>query len=192
MTSPTEVTINSQPYWVYADVETADLYLQANYLAGVWFDLTDQDQKAQLLVTATRLLDRQCWLGEKTEPSPSPTHTLAWPRTGTGIEGVEDDVVPDDIINGSIELALAILQDDSVVNSQTPGAQKLRSISAGSVNLQWFRGAEGTARFQRFPQVVQELVGRYLCGSQTVAGLFVSGTGGISVTEDDLGYNEGV
>ena len=182
------VIINSNPYDVYANVEMADLYLGANFLAAAWFELT-LDQRGQLLVTATRLFDRQCWIGDKTEAS----QPLEWPRTGTGIEGVEDNIVPDDIINGSIEMAFAILEGTEAINSTNPGAQKLRSIAAGSVNLQWFRGAEGqNAVFDRFPLPVQELVGQYLCAGQTISGLFVSGTDGVSVTEDDLGFNEGV
>jgi DnaT-like ssDNA binding protein len=175
-------------YDTYASVDQADLYLTANFAATAWFDLTE-DQKAQLLVTSTRLLDRQCWLGDKTEDG----QPLQWPRTDTGVEEVVDNGVPLGIVNGSIELAFAILDGSDVVNSNVPGAQKLRSIAAGSVNLSYFRGAEGdTARYGRFPLPVQELVSRYLCGGQQVAGLLVSGTGGISVTEDDLGYSEGV
>lgn len=185
-----QVLVNSQPYNTYASVDQAATYLNANYLASAWFDLTE-DQQAQLLVTATRLFDRQCWLGEKTDQSTP--QALQWPRTGTGIEGVEDAVVPDDIVNGSIEMAFAILDGNEAINSQVPGAQKLRSLGAGSVNLAWFRGAEGDlAEGSRFPLPVQELVGRYLCGSQGISTLITSGTGGTSVTDDDLGYNEGV
>lgn len=184
-----EVVINSQPYDTYATVEYADLYHQANFLATNWFN-KDQDEKGQLLVTATRLLDRQCWLGEPTGLS---GQTLAWPRTGTGIEGVEDEVVPQDIVDGSVELALAIADGSDVVSSNVPGAQKLQNIRAGSVSLTWFRGAEGPlAQFGRFPLVVQELVRRYMCSSQRISGLVTSGTDGVSVTDNDLGYNEGV
>ncbi len=174
-------------YDTYASVSMADDYLMANFLAAAWFDLTN-DQRAQLLVTSTRLFDRQCWIGEKTEED----QPLAWPRTG--IEGIEDDtVVPDGIINGSIEMAFAILDGSTAVTSSNPGAQALQSIAAGSVNLSWFRGAEGlNARFDRFPLPVQELVGQWLCSGQTISGLSVSGTGGTSVTEDDWGYSEGV
>jgi len=180
------VVISSQPYDTYANTDQADLYLQANYLAAAWFDLT-LDQKGQLLVTATRLFDRQCWIGEKTEEG----QPLQWPRSG--ITDVEDNEVPQGIIDGSIEMAFAILDGSEAISSSNPGAQKLRSIAAGSVNLQWFGNKEGiNARFDRFPLPVQELIGEWLCSGQAVSGLLVSGTGGISVTEDDLGYNEGV
>jgi hypothetical protein len=90
-------------------------------------------------------------------------------------------------------MAFAILDGNDAISSQVPGAQKLRSIAAGSVNLSYFRGAEGLlARDGRFPLPVQELVGRYLCGSQGISTLLVSGVDGQSVTGDDLGYNEGV
>jgi DnaT-like ssDNA binding protein len=188
MTTET-VQINSLAYDTYASVEQGDEYLAANFLATAWFDLTE-DQKAQLLVTATRLFNRQCWLGEKTEAD----QPLQWPRTNTGIEGVVDNEVPTNIINGSIEMAFAILDGNEAINNSQPGAQKLRSIGAGSVNLSWFRGAEGVrARFDRFPLPVQELIGRYLCSSMRITPLTITGTsGGFSVTDDDLGYNEGI
>jgi hypothetical protein len=184
---PSEVQIDSQLYATYADVGEANLYLQANFLATAWFDLTET-QRAQLLVTATRLFDRQCWLGDKTVEA----QLLQWPRSETGIDGVEDDVIPEDIVSGSIEMAFAILDGSEAINNSVPNAQKLRSISAGSVNLSWFRGAEGLVRFDRFPLPVQELIGKYLCSSQSIGGLFVSGVDGESVTNNDLGYNEGV
>jgi DnaT-like ssDNA binding protein len=186
MTETVIITSGNQ-FDTYASVEQADIYLVANFAATAWFDLTE-DQKGQLIVTATRVLERQCWLGEKTVAD----QPLQWPRTGTGVEGTVDDEVPEDIINGSIELAFAILDGSDVVNSSVPGAQKLRSINAGSVNLQWFRGAEGfNARYGRFPLPVQELIGKYLCARRR-GGVIVSGVDGTSVTEDDLGYNEGV
>jgi hypothetical protein len=185
MTTET-VVVSSNPYDVYANAEQADLYLQANFLAAAWFDLT-LDQKGQLLVTATRLFDRQCWLGEKTEEN----QPLQWPRTG--ITDIEDNIVPQGIIDGSIEMAFAIFDGNEAVSNSQPGAQKLRSIAAGSVNLQWFRGAEGlNARFDRFPLPVQELIGKWLCSGQMVSTLITSGAGGISITKDDLGLNEGV
>src|SRR3989304_3863760 len=105
------VIIASNPYDTYANTDQADLYLQANYLAAAWFDLT-LDQKGQLLVTATRLFDRQCWLGGKTEEG----QPLQWPRTG--IEDVEDETaVPQGVIDGSIEMAFAILDGSEAVSS---------------------------------------------------------------------------
>lgn len=182
-----QVQILSELYYVYADLATANLYLNANFLATAWGDLTD-DQKGQLLVTATRLFDRQCWLGTKTDP----VQPLQWPRSGTGIDGVEDNVIPDDIVNGCIEMAFAILDGNEAINQVVPGAQKIREQRAGSVSLSFFRNAEGDLRFDRFPLPVQELVQKYTCGGTGVSGLSISGVDGQTVTDEDFGFNEGV
>lgn len=185
------ISIGSVSFWSYASINEGDQYLLANFAATAWFSLSE-DQKGQLLVTATRLFDRQCWVGEKTDPD-QPTQ---WPRSGVtdaAGEEIDSSIVPDEVMYATIEMAFAILEGSEAVNSSVPGAQKLRSIAAGSVSLSWFRGAEGNnARYDRFPLPVQELIGQWLCAGQTVAGLIVSGTGGVSVTDEDLGYNEGV
>jgi DnaT-like ssDNA binding protein len=184
------VLIASQPYDVYAPLDYANLYLQANFLASGWFDLTD-DQRGSALVTATRLIDRQCWLGSPTGLS---GQTLQWPRTGTGVDGVDDTIVPQGIIDGSVELAFAIIDGNDAVSNQVPGVQKIRDLAAGAVHISYFRLAEGAAaQTNRFPLPVQELVGKYLCGAGSgIDSLVTSGTDGLSVTEDDLGFDEGI
>ena len=140
------VLVNSTPYDTYATVSQADDYLQAVFGNDTWVALTD-DHKGQALVSATRLLDRQCWLGSRSSDS----QPLEWPRKDTGTEGVDEAIVPADIISGSIELAFAIGSGSEVVTNATPGAQSLQSIKAGSVSLSYFRGAEGVAAINRFP-----------------------------------------
>jgi len=184
------VAFDSVLFDVYADVAEADAYLIASFGSATWFAL-DANTKAQALVTATRTLDRQCWLGTKSDGS----QILDWPRTGTGVSGVEDGIVPADIVNGSIELAFAISGGSNVQDTTTPGSQQLQIIKAGSVMLTYFRGAEGlAAQFSRFPTRVQELVGQYMCGAQGLLGLsgVATGTDGQSVTADPFGFNEGV
>lgn len=184
------VLIASQPYDSYATLDYANLYLQANFLASGWFSLTD-DQKGSALVTATRLMDRQCWLGDPTGLS---GQLLKWPRMNTGVDGVEDNVIPQDIIDGCVELAFAITDGNEAVNNQVPGVQKIRDLAAGSVRISYFRLAEGaTAQVARFPLPVQELVSKYMCGAGAgLDALTSSGTDGQSVTQDDLGFDEGI
>lgn len=187
------VVIQSIGYSVYADVGEADVYMFGSFPNTTWFNQTE-DAKAQLLVAATRTLDRQCWLGEKTLTS---GQDLEWPRTGTGVEGVEDDIVPQDIIDGSIELANQILLGSTVQNSITPNAQGINSLKAGSVEIVYFRPGQESAFAQnsRFPTIVQELVGKYLCGASLAVLGAAFGTGtttaaGQSVTNDDEGYSD--
>ena len=45
---------------------------------------------------------------------------LQWPRTGTGVDGVDDTMVPTDFVNGSIELALSLVDGSTVQTDPTP------------------------------------------------------------------------
>lgn len=176
------VQIGSTSYASYASVEQADAYLAAAIHATNWWTATD-DTKARALVSASRMLDRQDWLGDKTDPD----QVLAWPRSNTGVDGVEDDVIPEPIVSAAIELALALV-DGATVQTDANTSQKIQSISAGSVSISYFRGAEGVAR--RFPLIIHELVRDYLSGSAGLAigtGSIAFGVDGESSLENDYG-----
>lgn len=180
-----EVDIDGTTYFAYASLEDADGYLAANLAADTWRG-TDDDRKGMALVTATRVLDRQRWRGTKTDTA----QVGAWPRSGTGLAGVEDGTVPADIVNGSIELASALLDGSEAQTAQST-AQTIQSLRAGSVSLSYFRGAEGAPL--RFPLPVMELIRLYLAGGGSgMAGAIAYGTGKQSTTVDDYGYTRGL
>lgn len=171
------ITIDSVSYNAYADVATADAYLGADFAASTWRDALTDD-KARALVSATRVLDRQSWAGEKEDPD----QALAWPRADTGIDGVEDDVVPTAIINASIELANAILTGTDAAN-QTQ-AQSIKRQAAGSVSIEYFRAFDDPARF---PLSVQELIAPYLAGSGSAIATTIA-TGVDACSDFSRGY----
>ena len=149
----------------YATVATANTYLDDSIRAGLSWKAVDNDTKARALITATRLLDKQCFIGSKTETS----QTLEWPRTGaTDADGnaVADDTVPTGIINGCIELAYELSQDSELETSKNTGSNDKR-YRAGSVEIEYFRpgGVLGTDGITRFPVVVMEWIREYLCGN---------------------------
>lgn len=186
-------TNGSVVYQVYASREEALNYAQGAIHAANWLAASEMVQN-QSLVTATRLLDRQCWKGDKnTEIS---GNLLDWPRINTGIDGVTDDTVPEDIVIGSIELAFSLVEGSPVQNTVTPNNQDIETLKAGSVAITYFRpGTEALfAQTARFPTIVQELVGRYMCGSSlAVFGVATGVSSDVeSVTADDKGYNEGI
>jgi hypothetical protein len=192
----TVVAIDSTLYDVYASVGDADMYLAGMLSATAWAAATET-QKAQALITATRTMDRQCWVGEKTMTS---GQALQWPRTDTGIDGVEDNVVPTDIVDGCIELANLLMAGSNVQSTTTPNGQGLQIIKAGSVSLTYFRpGLENYYdQNARFPIPVQELVGKYMCGA-TAAVIGQAFGAGVttdrktqSVTNDEFDYNDGI
>lgn len=135
------VDINSLDYDVYADVSTAEAYFAAAIHASSWDDAAELTKK-QALVTATRLLDRQSW------------------ATDYDTQAKREDVV--NIQNASIELALSLIDGSTVQNDQNT-AERVRSISAGSVSITNFRGVDSATL--RFPLIVQELLRGYLAGA---------------------------
>jgi len=174
-------------YTVYADLDTADEYLGGSSHASTW-DTLDDDQKGRYLVTASRLLNRQAWKGTKTVAG----QALAFPRTGMNIipEPVVDaEGLPIDVVNASIELALAIADGSEVQNQQT-GAERIHSMSAGSVSITNFRGVDIATRF---PQIVHELLRPFIGGtSDTTFGVAkATGVDGETIFPIELGYNTG-
>lgn len=179
------VDAGGEEFTVYADIDTADAYLAGAFHATDWASLTD-DVKGKALVTATRILDRQRWLGSKTVSD----QVLAWPRTGTGVSGVEDDTIPEAIIAGAIELALTVSAGADVQNQATT-EETVKRIQAGSVSIENFRSTQQFSA--RFPQIIQELIGVYLLGgSASFGGPIVSGTDACSPFEDKYDFNEGL
>lgn len=162
------VVIYSQPYDSYASIAQADEYAAAAFHASSWISASTTT-KGQALVTATRVLDRQRWASDY--------------ETQAAREGVQG------IADACVEMAIALV-DGSELQSEQSTAQKLQSISAGSVSLSYFRGAEGHPH--RFPLIVHELLRSYLAGADLSIGMTATGTDGTSSTEDDFGHTEGL
>lgn len=149
------VDIGSNSYETYADVDQADEYLAAEAGATAWRALTGddgEDTKARALVSATRLIDRQQWPGERDEDD----QTLAWPRSGTGVSGVVDDEVPQLVIDASIVLASLIVAGVDVTSVPSTASGRVKRQRAGSVEIEYFGdvGISGT----RLPLQVHEML----------------------------------
>lgn len=175
---------------VYAGVDTADEYLDGAFHADNWRAL-DDDSKGRALITSTRTLDRQIWLGEKSNPA----QALDWPRTNTGVAGVVDDQIPQDIIDASIELALSLTQGSNVQNVQSTDSN-ISSLRAGSAAITYFRGGGNGGQPTRFPQIVWELVRPYVTGAgkgaKVAAPATAFGTDKETVTNKDFGFTRGL
>lgn len=176
------LTIDSQEFEVYSDIGETDNYALGAIHATAW-RAADDTTKGMALVTATRTLDRQVWVGEKTDPE----QALAWPRSNTGVDGIEDDVVPPQVIQACQEMAIALVAGSTLQDDQNT-SQKIQTMKAGSVSLTYFRGAEGRAL--RFPLIINELLrGLLASGANRLTGV-ASGVSGTSVTENDFGLND--
>ena len=159
------LTVGTNSYVTMAD---ANAYFKYAIHAKSWVDASTPE-KESALVTATRSLDRQNWVGSKTVD----TQPLQWPRTGV-IDRDEGEinplVVPQEVIDANCELALALL-DDVTVQSNADTGSNIKKLKAGSAEIEYIRGEGGT----RFPVITTELIGLWLTGSSSYSGPFVSG-----------------
>lgn len=178
------VTIDGVEYDVYADIATADLYLNASTDAAAW-RAADDDGKGRALVTATRVLDRMAYPGQKTDPD----QALQWPRSNTGLAGVEDGVIPQQLIDACCELASQIANGVDVTNQQST-ATGIKRQKAGSVEIEYFYGAGGIPL--RLPLPVWELIRGLLGGDGAGGGARAFGTCGRSGIDRTYGFDQGL
>ena len=163
---PTQ-NIDSQPYAVYADTATADLYAAGAIHADAWRSV-DADTKARAVVTAARVLDRQAWQA--------------------AYDTFDKRVAVQNIVDASIEIAIALVDGSEMQNSTTE--QAISSMKAGSVAIEYFRGAEGPVT--RFPRIVQELLAPYLGSASASIGSKSFGVDQRSIFPLNLGYTRGL
>jgi len=174
-------------------VESASTYFAASLNASAWNDATLDDQ-ARALVTAGRIFDKQLWVGTPTDPdTPQP---LAWPRTGVpdcdGIAATTTDI-PMKIVEGSYELALAILADAAVQTQTNTGSNTKRVLARKKVGdlevedeTEYFSPTNSGANAgTRFPTQVQELIKCYVGG--TLGGATVAGGAASNFIDWDFG-----
>lgn len=158
------VTISGSTFTVYGHLSSPTAGSAAEYFLGsiqhtaAW-TAAATDTKAAALVSASRMLDRQRWVGTKTDDA----QDLAWPRTGvTDADGeaVADDAIPTKIIQAAYEIAAAMVAD-SEFEASSSASSNVRSVTAGSASVTYF-SAETRGRF---PTVIAELCGEFLAGS---------------------------
>jgi hypothetical protein len=180
------ITIGSVVHSVYA--ETADPVQDAlDYLAakiGSTFSTATELQQQQALISAARMLDRSVeFTGEETVAG----QPRAWPRDNasnncTG-EDVTDGTVPDDIAFAEYELADILWLDADVAASSGTGSN-VKRVKAGSAEVEFFTGTEGTLSETRLPTVVNDLAGCYVENSGISGGSW-----GTSDAEGVVGYD---
>ena len=164
------VSIDGNTYDVYADVDEADEYLAADFSATAWRAEADPDQKARALVSATRTLDRFNWPGDKYDAD----QALDWPRTGTGLDGVEDDVVPQEIVDASIVLA-KLIHAGTFTTASSSSASNIKRQQAGSVSIEYFNPLLITDP-TKLPSEVWDLISWLLAGANVLGGAIAYGT----------------
>jgi len=179
----------------YATVAEADAYLDDSLVAGLTWVAVDPDSKSRALLTATRIIEKQCWQGSPTDESP--TQTTQWPRTGVMDKygnAIDSATVPDQIVSATIELAFELSQDSTGETSGGTGSNN-KKLQAGSASIEFFRpsgGPNGAGSEYRFNPHIQELIGQFLDGQTGAGGKLGDSTGTSQFTDcDEFGLTEG-
>lgn len=117
----------------YATVAEADAYFSDRLDVAAWAQ-AGAAEKAQALVTATRLLDTLHWTGvavSETQPLAFPRSGMFFdPRLGMDIQ-LEDAIVPNRVIQATFELAYHLLNNDGLLDD----TGTVQNLSVGSINL---------------------------------------------------------
>ncbi len=193
------ITIGADSYSAYGltsdPVADAKSYFKARLGTTSW-DSADTSTKKSALISATRMIDRRpLYSGAKTVSA----QDLEWPRDGATWrdDAVVDGTTPDNIALASFELALSLLEDESIQDSAGTGSN-VRRAKAGSAEVEFFVPTVGGSSETQFPQVVHELIAGFFSGSNTGLGApFASGVDSSNLDEsshfdsDTDGYGVG-
>jgi hypothetical protein len=146
----------------YANVVEAETYFEDRLDVAAW-SVAPDIQKAQAIVTATKLLDGLTWVGTAVSSS----QELAFPREGRyfdpklGIDvDFETSTVPTRIIVATFELAYHLLNNDGLLDDTGTVAK----LTLGTIELTEIRAAEV------FPAVVKNLITPLLLSTATRKG----------------------
>ncbi len=170
------VSISGNTFDIYGEKAAAVTYMTARLDAAAWTTASGANRD-RALVSATRMLDRNNWIGQRTVGA----QALEFPRTDLVDKdgnAVSDATVPVLVEEANYELALAILKDASTQDKATTGSN-VKGVKAGSAAVQFFRPTSGT----KLPTTVHEMIGLWLEGGD-IGGNAVFGTGGVSTFDD--------
>ena len=180
------VVINTKSYFAYSSVADALTYLGANPDASAFIEGTT-DQQGQWLVQASRILDRQQWPGSKTDGA---DQSSAWPRADTGLSDVDEDTIPQAIIDACCELAAALAAGTFNANQQsTFNAQK--RLKADTVEIENFYAVDASLPL---PLPVWQLISGFMGGSSgsLLSGSSATGTCYENPIGDGYGFGQPV
>lgn len=134
----------------------------ATYTA--WMALDDATA-TQTLVSSADYLNRLPWKGTATGVLDGNPTSLAWPRSGVVVDGVEIDslTIPADVTKASYEMGVLILANPALVGQADTGSN-IRSVGGGGApTVEFFvptSAALGNA--SRLPFLISQLVGKFL------------------------------
>lgn len=154
----------------YGSRAEADAYFADSLKSAEWVGLTTT-KRDQGLVEATRVLEREHWLGTKEDPG----QTLDFPRTGLTCNGESVTAAESLAIikTAQFEYAIDIIGKPAMLNVSDPtGLNNIKSAGAGSAKVEFFAPSQSS----KYPATVKDIINCFLASSSaSVVGSYVSG-----------------
>ena len=132
-------TVGSATANSYVTDAEADTYFDERLNATAWTSETDADVKARALIMATRRLDQERYMGEKTTTG----QALEWPRVWAfDKDGEEYDsaVIPTPVKHATFEMALRLLNDGNADSLADTGMEEFKRAKVGEMEVERFAG----------------------------------------------------
>lgn len=148
------ITIGSKEYYTYATVSDANDYFAAVY--GSEWSSVSQTDKPLLLVTATNLIDKQNYQGEKEDEN----QHLKFPRIIAG-EKTDDNLVMETCCE--VALSLYINGGNSSINGVN--IKNIQSFSVGDTSATFKKGATIVTEQEG---IIEDYLSDYLMGGVQV------------------------
>jgi hypothetical protein len=197
------ITISGTLYEVYGNLSSANSYFTAAIHGAPWTAASTADRK-KALVTATRVFERTGWQGaptdpvDKTQPQPASTQPLEWPRTDLvdlNDVVVPSDSIPQDVVDGNFEYALAIINDAAIQTAAQTGSnvkvdnltERVEGAITVTTEKTLFNSTLG--KNGQFPTIVQDYIGLWLASTKAAVGIVAGGTDVCAQSGADYGFN---
>lgn len=172
--SLTTLSIGTVSFPSYVSLDEANAYLLAEPDISAQWAAKTTDQKAALLIAATRRIDRVVFAGSKTDPAQS----TQWPRSGvtlnTGVT-ILSTAIPTQVEQATILLAGSMAVSTAVASAVDSGSNKKR-VKAGAVEVEFFRSDKGTPLGNRAAYEALRVEGLLETPASVGAGAIASGT----------------
>lgn len=120
----------------YVTAVEAEAYFDERMNAAPWAAISsDDDAVARALISATRRLDQEIYMGYKTDPD----QALQWPRTGvTDRDGgdIPEDVLPTELKQATMEQALYMAGLGTTDPSMPTGLEPFKRLKTTTVEME--------------------------------------------------------
>lgn len=131
MPAAIDATAGSAAANAYLTEAEATAYLDGRVDSAAWTTATP-DQRIRAIISATRRLDQEQYLGLKADPD----QAREWPRFGVVVHGLfylDTGTIPPRIRNGTAELALALLSTPGLLDAS--GLEAFESVKVGPLEV---------------------------------------------------------